>query len=75
MRLQNQEKLKSFLQEVGYSNVRLRIDPYYGSGKKAIPKNHKGYHFTLDAKKLFPQEETAMRFYEIKKLRQGSRYE
>jgi len=74
MRVQNQEKLKSFLQEVGYANVKLRINPYYGSGNKALPENHKGYHFTLEAKKLFPQEETAVRFYEVKKLRQGTNF-
>lgn len=75
MRLQNQEKLKSFLQIIGYSNVRLSIFPFYGSGYNATPENHKGYRFKLEATKSFPQEETAKRFYKEKRLRQGTRFE
>ena len=75
MRLQNQEKLKSFLQAIGYADVKLSIFPFYGSGYEATPENHKGYRFKLSATKKFPQEETALRFYKEKRLRQGTRFE
>ena len=75
MRLQNQEKLKSFLQEIGFNDVKLQMFPLYGSGHTAIPENHKGYRFKLSATKSFDQEKIAVNFYKEKKLRQGTRFE
>jgi|GEM_PF-5851148 len=74
MKLHIQDRIKSIFNDAGYY-LKFECFPYYGSGNKALPENHKGSRVTINAYKKFKDSSGLSVRYKTNILRQGTRFE